>query len=321
MTEVSAELPEMPIPARGPGRSGTRSRGVSGALLLGAVAALLLVAAGVMAYRPARFAAALDALSSEDPAARERAGRTLAGLKAYAAPRLASLAADASEIQRLRAIRGIAALDLKDAASAVRQQAAADPAPEVREEALLALGQFANSGDAESLKALLDAADKATAPVPGMAEAVSRLAPSDEACKRLLLERGLKALGPAPQGLPGIRAAYLEASGGLLITLLSGTEAAPPEALTLFQAVLLRLADPDPAVRGVADKLLRQVQGSQRAAMAVESLGHEDPWIRVWAESALRQASGMATGSDPFAPEAERKPAVDAWRAWAKTKP
>lgn len=321
MTEVSAGLPEMPIPSRAGGRSGTRPRGGSGAILLGAVAALLLVAAGVMGYRPARFAAALNALSSQDPAERERAGRTLVDLKAYAAARLASIASDASQTQRLRAIRGIAVLDLKEAAGTVRQLATTDPAPGIREEALRTLGQFANGGDADSLKALLDAADQATGAVPGMADAVSKLAPGDEAGKRLLCERGLKALGPAPQGVPGIRAAYLEAAGGLLITLLSGTEAAPPEALPLFQAVLMRLADPDPAVRAVADKLLRQVQGSPRVALAIESLAHEDPWIRIWAESALRQVSGMTTGCDPFAPEAERKPAIDAWRAWAKSKP
>ena len=328
MTEVAADanVPDIPPLPRRAGRGGSGSGGF-GATLIALVATGLLLTAGGLAWRPARFSGALQALADENPAAQEAARKTLLDMKDYAATRLGAVAMSPAAPQRLRAMRGIRILGLKDdrALGELVRKAAADEKedPAVRSEAVSCLGQFANDGSKDALSALLDLAEKPSVTLrEDLSGALGEMQLPGEEGKLLLVERALKALGPTPHSDPRIRGAYLKALRNHLTGWLGTPEAAPSEqALKTLQAAVWRAADEEAGIRLEADALLRQIQEPKRIALALDCLPHEDPWIRVWAEATLSDLSGRCAGFDPFGPEGERKAAAEKWRALVKTGP
>ncbi len=328
MTEIATDdaAPIPQLPRRSGRNSAASGGGRAGPIVLGSLAALLLIAGAVMAWRPLRFSAALDALAAgENAPGREKAVQTLQDMKEYAAPRLQLLASSTAAAQRLKAMRAIRTLAVSGDPSFLDpvSRAATDPkeAPDVRAEAIAALGEAATQSP-EALKALLELAEKPD-PFSGEAmEALADLSPSNDPCLKPLLDRGFKTLSTSPN--TRLKVAYLRAFQGILAASLGGADAPPaPPAFQLLQATLGASVDCDPLVRVEADRLLKLIPpvGAKRTALALEGLASGDPWTRVWSEGVLREATGRTVGYDPFSGEADRRAASERWKDAAKTRP
>jgi HEAT repeat protein len=77
---------------------------------------------------------------------------------------------------------------------------------------------------------------------------------------------------------------------------------------------------PDPSARLEAIVHAEETRDRGAIPQLIESLGNDDPVVRLAAINALETITGQTLGYHYWAPDAERRAGAEAWAAWYKEK-